>query len=260
MFAACSNDMWRKFFFITKLTVVFVSLCASAAIWQNYRYHYKKLIVDRIEQQNENAAKGYYPSYSSLSSGEREFKLVSSTGSYLPEKWFFWEAPTQEGQRIYVFMVPFVIKETGQVVLIDMGWVPVSDAFSSSTQICLKNVRDDLVVKSRVVGVARRLPQKRWFFHTVFSHDERVWSWVDVPLLSKNLSRPIDYWQIVVNRLRYPCLRFDYRRQQPEVNPDRHLGYVYQWLTFLIFSLVFYVGYAYKFFSSINKKEPTSDH
>ncbi|CUT17010.1 MULTISPECIES: SURF1 family protein [Candidatus Ichthyocystis] len=255
-----SGDMWRNFFFITKLTVVFISLCASAAIWQNYRYHYKKLIVNRIEQQNENASKGYYPSYSSISSAEREFKLVSSKGSYLPEKWFFWEAPTQEGRRIYVFMVPFVIKETGRIVMIDMGWIPVNDAFYSSTQACLNAVRKDLLNKSDVFGVARRLPPKKWFLPTISSHDGRVWSWVDLSRISKNFSHPMDYWQIVVNRLGYPCLNFDDKRQQPEVYPDRHLGYVYQWLTFLIFSLVFYVRYAYKFFSSVNKKTSVSDH
>ncbi|WP_092401355.1 MULTISPECIES: SURF1 family protein [Candidatus Ichthyocystis] len=247
------NKSWRDFFFITTLMVVAVSLFASAAIWQNYRYQYKKMILHRISSHYKTPTLTL-PNYNSLSARDMEFTSVMVSGYYLPEKWFFVDDPSLGTQHGYTFMVPFIVSGTGHAILINMGWLPKDDAFSKPTQKCLAAISNKLPASHRVYGVARKFPPKRWFFRTSISQGGRVISRLDDSFLSKHLSKSVDAWHIVTpSTPDNHCLRANDQRLQG-IYPERHLGYVYQWLTFMACSLFFYIVYAYRFFIYIHKR------
>lgn len=230
---------WRRFSLVTFVSVVSFFLFLQAALWQYHRYHYKLVIAQRLLYAQEKKVLSY-PFHHQTND---EFLLLSDQGRYLTDALFLWDGSMREGKRGYLVLVPFLSLKTGHVFLVDQGWMRLHDL--SDHSMCLNHIRAVLAKQNVVQGLARHFPSPHSFFKTVSSHNGLVLSRLDANVLSQKIHQPVDAWILVPPHA--SCLLPS--PQHPiGVSAERHLNYVYQWLTFSALTLLLYLRYVFHFF------------
>ena len=112
---------WR--WLMTLLVFVAVAVMCSLGVWQFNRLNERLALNERIDARLADAPVAFpaQPDAETL-----EYRRVRLTGTFLPDQQVLLRNRTYNDATGYHVLTPFRITETGQTLLIDRGWVPLT--------------------------------------------------------------------------------------------------------------------------------------
>ena len=153
---------------------------------------------------------------------------VSLNGTFLSDKYFLHQNQVVNGQSGFDVLMPFQLTKTGDVVLVNRGWVSDADAK-------LPVFSDSVTLLGRL-----RKPQSRTFG----LHEEEKLGWprkivfIKLDKLSKQLEKPL--LPVMVMLSDDSLYAFKTHWSPALIVPERNLGYFLQWIAF---TLVLWTGF-----------------
>ena len=219
----------------------FLFACAVAVVcwmlgqWQFHRRDEVRAVNAKVTANYDAAPK----SYEELKGAFRhldpvqEWSQVRLTGRYVPEKQLIVRNRTNDGDTGYDVLVPFRT-DSGDVVVIDRGWVPLASAGKGRPQ----NV--PAPPQGTVTVVARLRPSEPALNRTA---PQGQIATIELPGVARLTGLPVQegaYGQLKEEK---PAPATALRpAERPQVDDGTHLSYALQWNTFGILA---FVGFGY---------------
>jgi surfeit locus 1 family protein len=213
-----------------------VPVLVGLGVWQLERAEWKQGLIDTHKDRTGRAraplellhAKG----------DEVEYRAVAALGAYDLEHQLLLDNRTFNGQAGYHVLTPLKLTDSGSMVLVNRGWVPVGPDRSVLPE--LPGPADILVVNATI-----KLPPRQLF--RLGKEEEAATGWprvvqqVEIPQLEELLGyRLLPYILLLDRKDEYGFSR-DW---QPVygVPPDKHRAYAMQWFTLALVLLLIYIG------------------
>jgi surfeit locus 1 family protein len=165
---------------------------------------------------------------------EYRFRLVELSGHYDPSHQVLLDSIVMQGRNGYQIITPFITGE--QTVLINRGWVPADVDRSILPDIEIDS--KPRMIKARIntlpaPGIRLDAPPATaadWPLRMLYPTRDQIVA---------ALGKPVPNYQLLLNADQADGYMRDW--QAVGVGPQKHYGYAFQWFSFAILALVFYV-------------------
>ena len=223
-------DLWP-----TVATLLLLPLLTGLGVWQLERASWKQGLVDMHEGQGRLSPVSFE---AASGGGDMQYRRVFARGYYDMEQQLLLDNRTFNGHAGYHVLTPLKLADSGNVVLVNRGWVPVGSSRAVLPEI--PETSGEVLVDATI-----KLPPEKFF--RLGEMDEPNASWPKVVQQLQLVSRG---QRLVVTLV--PCVRFldkedefgFIRDWKPVygVTPDKHKAYAVQWFTLAVVLLMIYVG------------------
>lgn len=230
----------------TLLVVAAVAVMVRLGFWQLDRLEERRAFNARVEAQIDAPPLDLNQGTGGADSYEMEYRAVQVTGTYDPANEILWRNQVYDNQPGYHLLTPLRIEGTGEMVLVDRGFIPTADGAPEQRA---KYAQAGLVT---VRGILRRSNLPRFFGAkdpTLTPGQARleIWNYPDLERIEQQLGAPLlpVYIQQAPEEgetgasAAAPVAGTDL----PELSEGPHMGYALQWFAFAAL-----LGIGYPFF------------
>jgi surfeit locus 1 family protein len=169
-------------------TFLAIIIMFGLGAWQLHRLEWKQDIINKVESSKLSKASSV-ESLDLKDPVQHEFAKVSLTGSFDLDKPLFVAARYFRGALGYHVLLPFKLKASGQVVLVNTGWIP-------EEQKKLGTPRNLPGIEVSFSGLLRVANRKGGF---IPDNKDNLWFWYDIPAMEKATGYPL--LPVVIDRL-----------------------------------------------------------
>lgn len=227
--------IWATFF-----TVLGVLILCGLGTWQLKRLAWKTNIIQNLEQEYNRDVKGIYLSADMLEALGDDVKRGQVRGRYLPDKELLLQPRTYDGKAGYHIITPFELQRTGQVILVNRGWIPMD---YDPKKIKISDHTFNLMVDGGLVltGMSKTFSGPNYF--TPPNNPKKgQWFSLSVEEISKakgieNMLPVVFYLEKKKTEAPYP--KTDALRQYP---PNNHFEYSIFWYLMAFTMVSVYIG------------------
>lgn len=212
----------------TLLMVLIMPVFCGLGLWQLDRAEQKRNIATSLEMRRKLPV---MPITNDLPDvGQLEFRTVIAEGQYLSEKAVLIENRKYQGKNGFHVITPLQLANTGQIVLVNRGWIPrQNNQPSFTTPAGSLEVEGEVSIPLPPAIKLSQAPTENiklphWPFLTL----EHYISWSGLEIL------PFVILQSAGDNSR----GFIRRWPQPQANDAMHIGYAVQWFAFALIALV----------------------
>jgi surfeit locus 1 family protein len=217
-------------------TLVLLPVLIGLGVWQLERAEWKQGLIDTHKDRTGRARTPFELLLGR--NGEVEYRAVAALGLYELDHQLLLDNRTFNGKAGYHVLTPLILTDTGEVVLVNRGWVPLGPDRAVLPE--LPGPEDILVVNAII-----KLPPQRAFRlgmeEEAGSGWPRVVQQIDLDQLEELLGyRLLPYILLLDKEDEYGFSR-DW---QPVygVPPDKHRAYALQWFTLALVLVIIYIG------------------
>lgn len=229
----------------TLATLALLPVLTGLGAWQMDRAAWKQQLVDTHA---DNASKPPLRLESLLANGEIEqYRRVAVLGRYDLEHQLLLDNRIQSGHAGYHVLTPLHLENSGAVVLVNRGWVPVGP--DRSVLPALPGAVDEVVVNAIV-----KLPPEKFFRLDAVEEANTGWPQVVQQLKLEELAERLGMELLPLTLLLDENDEYGFVRDWKAVygiTPDKHRAYAMQWFTLALVLLLIYVG--------VNTRRHTAD-
>lgn len=225
---------------ITLLTGLAVFLFLKLGFWQLQRAEEKERLLQLNRTQNQKAAVILHGK-ENLKRDSLRYRRVIVRGIWDSQHQFLLDNRVFQGRAGYEVLTPLVIVGSGNVVLVNRGWVPGNGDRSQLPDVALSGYT------VTVRGMADRFPEQGMYLQGM-SEPTPTWpavvQQVKPEVISKRLKKPVMDFQIKMDS----AAPDGYIRnwQLNNLNQDRHKGYALQWFLFAGIALALWFRHGMK--------------
>ena len=229
-----NNRLRKPSWFSVIATVLGVFFLSSLGVWQLQRAEEKKQILHENESRKSNAPLAFNFPISDPAS--LRFQRIRVQGKFISDKQFVLDNQVLDHAVGYNILTPFKLDNSTKIVLVDRGWVPLTDTRES-----LPNIEVDEDVRS-LVGMVY-VPYGKAYSLGEIDNGATTW-----PRLIQFLDFKALETRIGENLLPL-TLRMDANQEDVfkakwtlfAASPKRHLGYAVQWFALALTLLVIFI-------------------
>lgn len=227
--------------FATIVTALAIMLFCSLGFWQLERSEMKRQLAEEITMRMQQPVLSINRETADRLNGlDMEYRHIETRGDFESEYQFFVDNKKYHGKAGYHVVTPFKIEETGQVILVNRGWVDAGND---------RNVLPDISTPEGIVNLSGQLqkPAKAIFRPGISKPAEKmggIWLYMDTAYFSSLSGLTVMPYILLLDEQN----SFGYVREWPafEANTEMHVGYAIQWFAFAIFALLAYVSLGIK--------------
>lgn len=211
----------------TLIMVLMAPVFCGLGLWQLDRAEQKRNIASSLEMRRKLPVLPI--TYDLPDAGQLEFRKVMAEGQYLSEKTVLIENRKFQGKNGFHIITPLLLADTGQIVLVNRGWVPrQNNQPSFVTPDGLVRVEGEVSIPQPPALKLSQAPTEfvaspHWPFLTLEHY--ATWSGLEI-LPFVILQSPAD------------SNGFIRRWPQPQANDAMHIGYAVQWFAFALITMV----------------------
>jgi cytochrome oxidase assembly protein ShyY1 len=214
-------------------TVVLVALGIALGNWQTRRAHEKLALQARLEQRAAQAPLAL--DGRTVDPDAAEFRRVTVSGSFIPDWTLFLDNRPLDGRSGFIVVSPFRIAGSGQIVLVERGWVPRDPAAHDH----VPSVTPEAGTWT-ITGVAVRRPARVMELGTPPPpRPGAILSNLDVEGFARASGQ--DVLPLFVEQTGPEDGILVRRWPAPAVDVERHQGYAVQWYALAAMAFLFFV-------------------
>lgn len=239
------NKGFKSFRPSVSLTValfLFSLFFAMMGAWQSQRAAEKEILEEQYQQAPDLPLK-------TAIAQQRRFSRVSVSGHYDTERHFLLDNQTWQG-RAGVFVFSPFYSNSGNVILVNRGWLPISPDRKSLPEIdtpdgetAISGILNTLPVPGKVLGSADILGKDHW---------PQLVTYMNLPDLSASLDQPLENWVIQLSKSNPEG--FEGREWKAVyLTPGRHRAYAFQWFALTAASIIMWLYIGFKHPSGTKK-------
>lgn len=206
----------------------------ALGVWQTHRAQEKEAMLAQAAVHRNALPVTLAPA--TADAAALRYRPVQAEGHYLPNRQFLLDNQVESTRVGYHVLTPFLLRQSGEVVLVDRGWVPLGESRQRLPQVPVTGN------KRRLVGTVDRPPQVGLHLGSGSGTGDwpRVIQYVVPTELAQALKRPV---LPLVVRLG-PDQPDGYVRNWHVVifGPERHRAYAFQWFGLAVTLAVLYLA------------------
>ncbi len=229
-----TNRMRKPSWFSVMTTVLGVFFLSSLGVWQLQRAEEKKQIQYENESRKSSAPVAF--SFPISDPTSLRFKRIQVQGKFISDKQFVLDNQVLDRAVGYNILTPFKLANSTNIVLVDRGWVPLTDSRDHLPNIA---VNEDL---RSLVGMVY-VPYGKAFSLGEIDNGTKTWprliQFIDFEALETRLGE-----NLLPLTLRMDANQKDVFKAQWALftaSPKRHLGYAVQWFSLALTLLVIFI-------------------
>lgn len=221
----------------TSLAVVFAVACGFLSNWQLNRRIQIVKVIERVERNYDHQRVRLDLMVPQLRDFKmsREYRRVWLAGSYLPKKTVLIRNRPLDGIQGFQVVTPFRL-ESGEIILMDRGWVPTGDSPAVPAFLPLPSSQPQLVVgrlKATEPKDSRTAPNRQ----TLSINSQAIAKQVNLA------GQPIYSGAYLLLEQESIVSRTGKLSSKPSLNEGNHLSYAFQWVIFAVMAFIA-VGWA----------------
>lgn len=218
-------------------TVPVVMILLALCVWQIDRYSWKIDLIDKINSQL--AAAPVEMPMGELVPADWQYRRVSLTGTFDHSKEIHLFAVADPGREGFQIITPFIRAGTGEVVLVNRGWVPKDNVDPSTRR------EGQLDGEMTVTGIVREPYGKDWSFMPDNNPEKNVWLYRELKLMAAHLNLEVAPVFVELDKSDIPG-GLPIGGQTRVSLPNNHIQYAFTWFGLAIAMLVIFVIYGLK--------------
>lgn len=216
----------------TLIMVFMTPLFCGLGLWQLDRAEQKRNLASSLEMRRKLPAQQI--SHDLPDAAQLEFRTLNATGRLLNEKTVLIENRKHQGKRGFHVITPLQLADTGQLVLVNRGWIPQQWQVQSPA---FPKPAGELVIQGEVsipkppaldldlhIDATDNMPH--WPFLTL----ENYTAWSGLEILP-----------FMILQAPQPSSGFIRQWPQPPANDAMHTGYAIQWFAFALITLLIWL-------------------
>jgi surfeit locus 1 family protein len=231
-----------RFHIVTTLAyLVVMSLLIFLGTWQLHRAEQKRQLL------NSQVARSMAETVRLSSTSEDNvdvlrYKKVEVAGHYDVQHQFLIDNQMSAGKAGYLVLTPFILEEENQAVLVNRGWIPLTQDRSILPDVKIERIQG--VIKGRInsfpsVGLklpGAELPTDSW---------PSIVQVVDSEVLAKRLGYSLFHFQIELDKESPEGYKRDWQLSHI-MPPEQHTAYAAQWFALALTLSILFVVYSIK--------------
>ena len=213
----------------TVAMVLFVVLTLSLSRWQAHRAQEKREIQARMEARLAEpplVLTGMVPSEEPLL-----FRHVRASGEWLPQAQIFIDNRVRAGRAGFEVITPLRLKGSGDVVLVDRGWIERTAAYPAAPEVAVPRGAVE------VQGIAT-VPPRRFVELSADTVTGNVWQNLKIERYAQAMHLAV---LPIVILDEHPPAGLAAVREEPDAGISKHIEYEYTWLSFAITAIVLWI-------------------
>ena len=223
--------------FDTAMALAGTALFVALAVWQLDRADQKEALREHFEAQIARPALQY--SGGTLDMDEQRYRQAQISGHYLAQGQLLMDNRVHQGQPGYEVLTPLQLEDSGELLLVNRGWVPQGRDRSLLPQ--LPPPSDTRSLHGRL-----DLPRSR---PVVASDSPRTelpgrWSYLDTTQYREQFGLPIKDFILLLAADEPDGFARDW--PLPKANVGMHIGYAIQWAAFALIAIGTYIALGVK--------------
>jgi len=215
----------------TLLMVILTPLFCGLGLWQLDRAEQKRQLAGALEQRRKLPAQRISPALAETD--HIEYRRLQAHGRFLHHKTVLIENRKHQGKRGYHVITPLQLSGSGEILLINRGWVPQQIAEAST----FSRPEGDLTIQGEAripqppaLDLELRLERNQALPHWPFLTLENYTSWSGLELLP-----------LILLQAPEPNSGFIRQWPSPPANDAMHIGYAIQWFAFALIGLLIWL-------------------
>jgi cytochrome oxidase assembly protein ShyY1 len=218
------------------LMLLFVVLFASLGTWQTRRAAEKEALELEYQQ-------APLMSLKTAIAEQKRFSRVNITGHFDTERHLLLDNQVLRGRTGVFVFTPFY-SQSGLVILVNRGWLPLPADRSSlpeidtpAGEVSIDGILNTPPVPGKILGEADRLAKDSW---------PQLVTYLNIDDLSGALEQPIEAWVIQLSKA--DAAGFEGREWKAVyLSADRHGAYAFQWFALTLVTIIMwlYLGFKY---------------
>ncbi|PHQ69552.1 MAG: hypothetical protein COB93_07780 [Sneathiella sp.] len=221
----------------TLITVPVVVILLALSIWQINRYNWKVDWTDRITSQL-SAEPVTFPA-GDLVPEDWQYRRVRLTGEFDHANEIHLFSHTYKGRKGFQIITPFHRSATGEIVLVNRGWVPDGRKEPAT------RAEGQLAGEITVSGIVRQPWRKPWSFMPASNAETNVWLYGELPEMAAHLKMQTASVFVELDATEVPG-GFPIGGQTRVSLPNNHIQYAFTWAGLAIAMMVIFVLYGLK--------------
>jgi len=226
----------------TLVYLCLLPLLIALGIWQLGRSEEKRVF---LEQQGQELASSEIIQLSKASEDNLDrirYKKVQATGHYDQAHQFLIDNQISAGKAGYFVLTPFVLQGEAKAVLVNRGWVPLTQQ---------RSILPDLQISSEQTQVTGRINQFPSVGIKLAGAEIPTEGWpsvvqvVDSSVLAKKLGYSIFPFQIELDKDQPEGFKREWRTSTIML-PEQHTAYAMQWFALAFTLTILFIWYSYK--------------
>ena len=218
---------------ITVFFLFFAILFFSLGLWQIERGQAKTILLQEFDENSLKAPK-------SISKDSKKWDRVYIQGKWNGSKQILVDNVINRGIAGYKVITPFRLDETGELILVDRGWIKRNRIIENLPDVSLIDVRE------RVSGILESPELGLMLSDEVVSEK---WPKISQTKNFEVISKEYDVSMFPLILLADPTSRYslEYIKINPtNMTPVKHYGYSAQWFLMFLVLCGMYIWYGYK--------------
>ncbi len=242
------RPLWRSVVVHTAFVLI-SALLLSLGLWQLNRAEEKRALLASEAFAAAAPAVGLDSVLADVGLAAKRYTRVTITGVWMPQNQLLWDNRIADGQAGYEVITPFKT-ESGTVVLVNRGWVPVGPSRALLPEVSLPGAEASFTLQGVVTRPSKGLasgpavetsgvwPKRVQFMDYAAFASALQLDLVPALIQARLKDEPVrESWQLLGNW--EPTESF---------GPSRHLGYAVQWFALLLTLIFLYVWYELRWF------------
>jgi len=219
----------------TLATLLVLPLLIGLGVWQLERASWKQGLVDSHEGQGRLPPVAFM---AAMVGDDTQYRRVFARGYYDLEHQLLLDNRTLEGHAGYHVLTPLRLADSGGVVLVNRGWVPVGSSRAVLPEI--PGTAGEVLVDATI-----KLPPRKYFRLGDIDEDNSGWPKVVQQLRMDSLEQLLGVTLQPLILLLDKQDEFGFVRDWKPVygaTPDKHRAYAVQWFTLAVVLFMIYIG------------------
>jgi cytochrome oxidase assembly protein ShyY1 len=222
----------RRWLSYLLVTAIFAGSCVALSMWQFARREEAQIEIERVLNNYESAPLPVSEVLTSIKSfsDDDKWKPVTVTGVYLPEKQLIVRSRPREQQAGVEVLTPLLTK-TGDVFIVDRGWMPANDN-TTDPYLIPNPPSGNVTVVARLKASEPSIPGRGMVDNQVAT--------VELPLIAGVVGQSTytGAYGLLESETPAPADNPPLQALKPSLDEGAHLSYALQWIMFGILAFI----------------------